>query len=169
VITLGRLASEEDVILPEVYEEVPLIRTNRGGDITVHSPGQLLIYPVIDISRSLRSLSGYIDLLEEFAVRALNEEGVKAQRTSRRGVWVGGKKIAFIGVSAKRWVTYHGIAVNINNDLNLFNGINPCGENDIKVTSVYEETGKEADIPSMKKLFIEKFKETFSEWTEKTR
>ncbi|MDP8299542.1 MAG: lipoyl(octanoyl) transferase LipB [Candidatus Tantalella remota] len=160
VVTLGRLADEKGVFDPDYFNAngIPVIRTSRGGDVTCHVPGQLVIYPIVDLRARGKRISGYIDLLEDMVCCSLEELKVPASRIDgKRGVWVHGKKIAFIGIAVKRWVTYHGIAVNISNDITPFSHMHPCGEKEISVTSAEECLGEDLDMGRVKKIFIEHF------------
>ena len=165
VVTLGRIDDGKGMIDRSFFEDnkIPVISAGRGGQITCHMPGQLVIYPVIDLAGKKKDVSFYIDRLEEAASVALEQLGVPAvYNGERRGVWVGGYKIAFIGIAVKRWVTYHGIAVNINNDLESFRHMHPCGESDIRVTSAREQLGRVLDMAEVKKVFADGFREILS-------
>ncbi len=159
VISLGRVGKRESITSESFFEGkgTPVIVSSRGGEITYHAPGQLVLYPIIDLSRKKRDISFYIDFLEKTAVNSLKRLAVEAERTTRRGVWTKGKKIAFIGIALKRWVTFHGIAVNINCDIEPFSYIHPCGESDIRVTSAKEELGREIPMDEVKRTFTEEF------------
>ncbi|MBD3426006.1 MAG: lipoyl(octanoyl) transferase LipB [Candidatus Omnitrophica bacterium] len=161
VVTLGRIDSGEGLVDRRFFSDrrIPVLSTSRGGNITIHMPGQLVLYPVIDLSDKKKDVSFYIDFLEKTVSRALNRFGVPAERTpERRGVWVSGRKIAFTGIGVKRWVTYHGSSVNINNDLEPFRHIYPCGEQDIQVTSAKEFLGQKLDMDEVKRVFREEFR-----------
>jgi len=135
--TLGTSASEQDVLSREVDgETIAVYPTGRGGEVTYHGPGQLLCYVVADLSHS-QDLHQHIWRLEEVIIRTLAALGVSGQRDDRGiGVWVDGLKIAAAGVRCRRWVVWHGIALNINPNLNHFKGIVPCGMRDAPVTSL---------------------------------
>lgn len=168
VLTLGRIQKKEDIVSDIFFKEknIPIILSNRGGAVTYHSPGQLVIYPIVDLREAkAMDISKYIDLLENITAAALNSLGVPTEPNGqRRGVWAFGKKIAFIGIGVRRWVTFHGLSVNINNDIEPFGYIHPCGERDIKVTSAKALLGRELDISVVKERFMEFFtKEAFSE------
>ena len=165
VVTLGRIDDGKGMIDRSFFEDnkIPVISAGRGGQITCHMPGQLVIYPVIDLAGKKKDVSFYIDRLEEAASVALEQLGVPAvYNGERRGVWVSGYKIAFSGIAVKRWVTYHGIAVNINNDLESFRHMHPCGESDIRVTSAREQLGRVLDMAEVKKVFADGFREILS-------
>lgn len=159
VVTLGRLSREEDIDRGFFESKgIDVLKTARGGKNTFHGPGQLLLYPIIDIGEKEKDIAFYIDFLERTVARALDLLGVPASRLeARRGVWVGGKKIAFIGVALKKWVTYHGVAININNGTEPFRHMSPCGERDITVTSAKEYLGHEVDMARAKTVFSEVF------------
>lgn len=165
VLTLGRLSSEESIIDRSYFDEkgIDVLKTRRGGKITYHAPGQIVLYPVIDLRERRRDVSFYIDFLERTVSRSLFHLGVTIDENSERGVWAGGRKIAFIGIGVKSWVTYHGVSVNINNSLEAFSKIAPCGEKDIKVTSVKECLDEEVDLRRTKKIFADQFARDFEE------
>jgi len=166
VVTFGRFWDKKNVIDKQYFriKKVPFLFTSRGGKVTYHAPGQLVIYPVIDLKDKKRDIAFYIDFLEKVIAKSLNRLGVPAARVKgKRGVWVSEKKIAFIGISLKNWVTYHGAAVNINNDITAFSRINPCGEDNIKVISAAEYLGRELDIRAVKQVFTEQFIKSFEE------
>jgi len=168
VVTLGRV-SEEGAYDVEHFERtgVPVVKTGRGGKNTYHAPGQLVVYPFVDLKKKKKDISRYIDVLEVSCAGALNKLGVPAAgNLKRRGVWVGEEKIAFIGIAVKKWVTYHGISVNINNDIEAFSFMDPCGESDIRVTSAREVLGRELDMIEVKKVFSSELTRGMEEeWT----
>ena len=118
---------------------IEVVRTNRGGDITYHGPGQIVGYPIVHIGRQ-RDLHAYLRDLEEVLIRTVAHFGVEAgRREGKTGIWVENRKVAAIGVAVKTWVTYHGFALNVEPDLEHFNGIVPCGITDGTVTSLARE------------------------------
>jgi lipoyl(octanoyl) transferase len=146
VITLGRGALESNVTAPpELLEAsgVRVVPVERGGDVTYHGPGQLVGYPIIDLTRHKQDLHWYLRQLEEVLIRTLNAFGVVGKRLSGyTGVWVDDRKIASIGVHVTRWVTSHGFALNVCTDLRDFELIVPCGIDAVQMTSIANETGK---------------------------
>lgn len=148
VLTVGRNASEDGVRADatalaslgiEVFE-VP-----RGGDVTWHGPGQLVGYPVVALDRVGRDLHRWLRMLEEALIRALARHGIVSERSpGRTGVWVGERKIASIGVAVRRWVGYHGFALNVRPDLSGFSLIHPCGLKGVQMTSMALERGDQA-------------------------
>jgi len=161
VVTLGRTAGEGSVFDRAFFEgkRVPVIPTGRGGQNTYHGHGQLVLYPILKLEEGRKDIGLYIDLLEKTITRSLDRLGVPARRApGRRGVWLGEKKIAFIGIAVRKWVTFHGAAVNINNDITPFEHMHPCGEEGIRVTSVREYKGAEVDFAEVKKVFTDQFR-----------
>ncbi len=144
-LTLGRASHERNLLLP--LEELErrgfcVAHVDRGGDVTLHAPGQLVVYPVVDLKAMGRDLGAYLRKLEQASVAFLRDFDIVARGDEgRRGVWVGDEKIASIGIGVSRWVTYHGVAVNIATDLSLFKVIRPCGL-DVRMTSVEQLTGQ---------------------------
>jgi len=120
-------------------EGIEVVKTNRGGDITYHGPGQIVGYPIINLDRR-RDLHGYLRDLEEVLIRTVAQLGLTAQRREgKTGIWIEDRKIAAIGVAVKSWITYHGFALNVCPDLRHFQGIVPCGITDGTVTSLASE------------------------------
>ncbi len=144
---------------------IEFVRIERGGDITFHGPGQLVAYPIIDLQRHHLGVKDYVNMLEEAVIRTIAHYGITGERVEgATGVWIdkglpGERKICAIGVKCTRFVTMHGLALNINTDLHYFGAINPCGFIDKGVTSVRQETGKEADMQEAKELFAAHFRE----------
>jgi lipoate-protein ligase B len=165
VITLGRQGKEEDILVsPEFLhqKEISLFRVNRGGRVTFHGPGQLVAYPILDLSLDQKDIHQYIRNLEKVVIRSLDRLGIEGGSISGyTGVWVGKKKIASIGIGVKRWVTYHGLSLNVNIDLSYFSLINPCGLNEYGVTSLAEILASKVKMDTMKSLFINSFCEVF--------
>jgi lipoate-protein ligase B len=124
---------------------------SRGGDITYHGPGQLVGYPILDLNKLNRDVHKYLRNLEEMIILALQDFDIMAvRRKGLAGVWVSGKKIASIGVGIKRWITYHGFALNVNTDLSYFQMIVPCGIEGVSVTSMKEMIGEKEDLDIIK-------------------
>jgi len=131
VVTLGRNARRENILAaPEVMARagIEVVETDRGGDVTYHGPGQLVGYPIFDLREWKRDVTAYVRGIEEAIIGALSGFGLKGERVEGcTGVWVGGAKLAAIGVHISRWVTTHGFALNIDTDLSYFRYIVPCG------------------------------------------
>ncbi len=139
VLTLGRLADEKNMLIDEkelVKQGIGIHHIDRGGDITLHAPGQLVIYPILDLGNFGKDLRRYLHRLEQVAIDLLGDFDIVASRFSgQTGVWTGGKKIASVGIGVRKWIAFHGLAVNVNTDLNLFSMIKPCGL-DVEMTSI---------------------------------
>lgn len=145
VVTLGRGWQPASLPLPTAELErrgIAVFEIERGGDVTWHGPGQLVGYPILDLGGHRQDLHWYLRELEGALIDALAEVGVTAERRpGYTGVWTGGRKIASIGVHVKQWVTFHGFALNVVNDLSAFDLIVPCGIQDVVMTSVARESG----------------------------
>ncbi|RVE54346.1 hypothetical protein evm_000831 [Chilo suppressalis] len=137
-------------------------KTNRGGLITFHGPGQLVVYPIINLKHFKSSVKWYVHSLEETVIQMCDKLGIKAQRSPHTGVWVDDNKIAAIGIHASRYVTTHGISLNCDNDLSWFDYIDPCGIEDKGVTSLTKETGIKCSTEKMSPIFLKHFENTFS-------
>ena len=143
-------------------------KINRGGDITYHGPGQIVAYPILDLENFFTDIHKYLRLLEESVIKTLAEFNIKGERSKgETGVWIDvgtpyARKICAMGVRASRWVTMHGLAFNINTDLQYFDYIIPCGIQDKSVTSLNKEVGKERlEVEPIKNLLTQHFFELF--------
>jgi lipoyl(octanoyl) transferase len=171
VYTLGKSGEGSNLLISdETLKRInaTYCRTNRGGDITYHGPGQIVVYPIFNLEAFGITLKEYIHKLEGIIIKFLESHGIKADRLEgATGVWLDvrvkgrERKICAIGVRASRFVTMHGLAFNINTDLNYFSYINPCGFIDKGVTSLQVEQGKQIDIEivkaNLKQLFASEF------------
>lgn len=145
VITLGRDSRKADLSRTTGVE---VHRITRGGGVTYHGPGQLVLYPVFDLARRGRDLRKFIRDLEEGIIRTLAGYGLAGKRRPKyTGVWIGDRKIASIGVAVSQWISYHGAAINLTTDLTKFHMIDPCGLPPETMTSLQKETGKVATPP----------------------
>lgn len=161
VYTLGKNANE-DHLLQSRDQSVDVFNIERGGDITFHGPGQLVGYPILDLSNYKKSVSWYMRTLEQVLIDTLIEFKIIAQRNDGlTGVWVGDEKIAALGVRISRWVTMHGFALNVNPDLSFYDGIIPCGIFDHGVTSMEQLLGETQNNDNVKNMVIEKFNKYF--------
>jgi lipoate-protein ligase B len=156
VFTIGRGGKQEHLLH---RGNIPFHRTSRGGDITYHGPGQIVVYPLIDLrSRLRRDVHVYLRRLERTAILALKGFGISAKRKPPwTGVWIGHKKIASIGVAVRRGITYHGLALNVSTDLAYFNRIIPCGLPWAEVTSMERELGREIPLAQAKEELTRNF------------
>jgi lipoate-protein ligase B len=152
VITCGRGTHIENIFNPD---NIPVVEVERGGDVTYHGPGQLVCYPIIKLEEHKRDLHGYLRNLEEAVIQTLAEFDIEASRKPGwTGVWVGEKKICSVGVAVKKWVTYHGFALNINPDLAMFSAINPCGLPSETMTSMAALTNKTITKTSVQAVLV---------------
>lgn len=166
VYTLGvRRGAKDHLIWDEQTlnaKGIAVHQSNRGGDITYHGPGQLTAYLIMDLGK-LRDLRAFLRLMEDWLIRIVAEFGLTAQRREgKTGIWIEQRKIAAIGVAVKTWVSYHGFALNVNNDLAPFSGIVPCGIVDGTVTSLKQELKTDVDMTEVKKVVSQTFFQTFS-------
>ncbi len=170
VYTLGKSGDEKNLLIKK--EDLHTIQAsyhaiNRGGDITYHGPGQLVVYPVIDLENFFTDIHQYMRLLEEAVIQTLQEFQISAGRIKGlTGVWIdfengAPRKICALGVKTSRWVTMHGLAFNVNTDLNYFNHIVPCGIDDKAVTSLQKEMGARLPMEQVKSILKEKIVSLF--------
>jgi lipoate-protein ligase B len=123
---------------------IPVIPTDRGGDITFHGPGQLIVYPILHLAENRLSVPELVSGLEEVMIRTIGRWKIVGERSSvNHGVWVNGKKIGSIGIHIRKSVSIHGMALNVNNDLEPFEWIHPCGLSEVAMTSLRRECGKD--------------------------
>ena len=167
VFTVGRNASRGDLLVEESWlaeRGVEVAECDRGGQMTYHGPGQLVVYPVIDLNPDRRDLRAYVHDLQEVIVRTAAEYGVAARpetESDRIGVWVGGSKLASIGVHVSRWLTTHGLALNVNTDLEFFGAIVPCGLPQVRMCSIESLTGKAQPVEEVAAACARHFAEVF--------
>ena len=166
IFTVGRTGEMDNVLVTNdvlFASGLKVLRTDRGGDVTYHGPGQLIAYPIIDLKSASGDLHAYLRDLEEAAIRFLDIYSVRGERIAdKTGVWVAGKKIASVGVGASNWVTFHGLSININCDLHFFSMINPCGMKDVEMTSLARIKGEAISMSEAKKYLLENLKGVFS-------
>jgi len=163
VITIGRRGSRCNILKPDSFLKargIDVLDVDRGGDVTYHCPGQLVAYPIFKLEGGAKDIHGFLDFLEEVGISFLARFGVNAvTRPGLRGVWVDRKKIGSIGIGVKKWVTYHGIAININPDPEPFSFIKPCGIDGVEITSLEELLGEKVYINDAKDRLREAFEE----------
>jgi len=144
---------------------IEVFKSNRGGDITYHGPGQIVGYPIISL-QDRKDLHAYLRDIEEVVIRTLSRFGLQsARREGKTGIWLETRKICAIGVAVRSWVTYHGFALNVDPDMNHFNGIVPCGITDGTVTSLSNELGYSINIDEVKAALAVEFKEVLANTT----
>ena len=158
VLTLGKHGKDTNLLVSEESlraQGIECIRIERGGDITYHGPGQLVVYPIINLERYSLGVKAYVNLLEEAVIRYLKTHGIHGKRIEgASGVWVESVdkidcKICAVGIKCSRFVSMHGFALNVTTDLSAFKRINPCGFTDRGVTSIQQETGKSLSLESV--------------------
>ncbi len=164
-ITIGRGSDVANVLVSdEVLAKRGVVKyeVERGGDVTFHGPGQQIIYPIMNLENRGRDLHKFLRDLEEVVINFLRNYDIQGERISgKTGVWVDGKKICAIGIAVKRWVSYHGLALNLDTDLSYFQLINPCGFAPDSVTSLTEITGRPIDGNRVFFLIANAIEETF--------
>lgn len=170
VYTLGKSGDEANMLISAIQlqaKHAEFVKVNRGGDITYHGPGQLVVYPIIDMANFGLGVKDYVDRLEEVVIRTIEEYGIKGERLEgATGVWIEAhtpraRKICAIGIRCSRFVTMHGFALNVNTDLNYFHYINPCGFRDKGVTSIAQELGREISLQEVKERVKHHFVDLF--------
>jgi len=170
VFTLGKSGAESNLLMSQEFlhqKGIEYYKSNRGGDITFHGPGQIVGYPILDLEQFELGVKQYIDALEEVIIKTLKDYKIESERLEgSTGVWLDTKgtnprKICAIGVKASRYVTMHGFAFNINTDMNYYSYINPCGITDKTVTSLQNELGKSIDLEEVKSKIKNYFVEVF--------
>ncbi|MDP0500018.1 MAG: lipoyl(octanoyl) transferase LipB [Verrucomicrobiota bacterium JB022] len=167
VYTLGaRPGADQHLLWDEATRAtagVEVVKINRGGDVTFHGPGQLVGYAFLDLTERGRDLHAYLRQLEEALIQALAGFGLEAgRREGKTGIWLAERKIAAIGVAVRRWVTYHGFALNVSTDLRYFGGIVPCGITDGSVTSLEAELGQPVDAKAVAEAVTTSFWRQFA-------
>lgn len=166
VVTLGRNAREENLLVPEALLKargVELFEAGRGGDVTYHGPGQVVGYPIVEIPEDRRDVHRYVRDLEEVMIRVCARHGFEARRIpGKSGTFVGEDKIGAIGVRISRWVTSHGFAFNVNTNLSGFDLIVPCGLKDQGVTSLKKLLGRDVAVDDVREELAAEFVEVFA-------
>lgn len=170
VFTTGLRAGAEAHLLwneeERSREGVALVKSNRGGDITYHGPGQIVGYPIVSL-QTRRDLHAYLRCLEQLLIDSVKSFGLDAtRREGKTGIWIGQRKVAAIGVAVKRWVAYHGFALNVNTNLSHFGGIIPCGigASDGTVTSLQAELGHDIPLGEVKRVIGRQFQLTWADF-----
>lgn len=175
VYTLGKSGSEQNLLIDQIQmraKNASFYKTDRGGDITYHGPGQIVGYPIFDLESFGIGIRKYIFMLEECIISTLSHYAIKGDRiTGASGVWIDPgvqgrtRKICAIGVKTSRYVTMHGFAFNVNTDLSYFSYINPCGFTDRSVTSLALEKKRNMDLEEVKNILLDSIKKIFQvEW-----
>jgi lipoyl(octanoyl) transferase len=168
VYTLGKNADEKNILPIARTSGASFHHISRGGDVTFHGPGQLVVYPIIDLQDFNMGVRAYVSALENIGIDLCASYGIEAKASDEEGVWVDygtpkARKIMAIGIKVSRYITMHGIAFNVNTDLNYFSFIIPCGIPNKGVTSLQRELGREVDMQEFKERYVEVFKRYFYE------
>ena len=170
VYTIGRNGNKDNIKFDNAFlsqNNVDFYESSRGGDITFHGIGQLVMYPILDLENFFTDLRKYMRYLEELVIQTLKQYGICSTRIDGlTGVWIrdskGDRKISALGVKMSRWVTMHGLALNVNTDLSYFNKIVPCGISDKGVTSIKNELGYEVSLSEVEKFMMQSFENVFN-------
>ncbi|MAZ35946.1 lipoyl(octanoyl) transferase LipB [Salibacteraceae bacterium] len=172
VYTLGKSGDESNLLAEQdTLKELGITyhKINRGGDITHHGPGQLVAYPILDLEKFFTDIHKYLRYLEEAVILTLKDYGINAGRyEGYTGVWLEAKdplkvrKICAMGIRCSRWITMHGLALNVNNDLSFFKNIIPCGIEDKQVTSIEKELGRKVDITEVSNKLLHHLSKLFN-------
>jgi lipoate-protein ligase B len=164
-LTIGKSGKISNLLVTQdelTSQGVSLFFTDRGGDVTYHGPGQLVVYPILDLNNHGKDIHRYIFNLQEVVIRTLSDFGIQARRDEKYiGVWVNDEKIAAIGVAVHKWITMHGLALNVDPQLEHFNLINPCGIRDKGVTSMRRLLKRDASMGEVLERIVEHFGEVF--------
>lgn len=164
VLTLGRMTKQESLLYTKeeiIQKGVGVYSIDRGGDITLHAQGQLIVYPILDLNNFGRDLKDFMQKLEQVAVDFLKDFGILAiSIPGKRGVFVSRDKIISMGIGVKKWVCFHGVGINVNTDLNLFLLIKPCGL-DVQMTSIQKQLGRQISMDQVKISWINHFQRVF--------
>jgi len=165
VFTLGYRGGLDNLKISSDYlkkSHIDLVETRRGGNITYHGPGQLIAYPIVSLDKTKLNIPRLINLLEEVMLQTALDFGVKAKRSQKNpGIWLKEKKLGSVGISVRRWISSHGLALNINPDLTPFSWINPCGLQNITTTSIAQESEISPEITSARKHLTKHLTELF--------
>ena len=166
VFTLGRRGGAENLFVSEAFLEesgIAVTQVERGGNITYHGPGQLVVYPIIDLEAAKISVVDFVNALEEVMLQTVEVWGIKAGRNStNHGIWVGDQKLGSIGIALRRGVSFHGLALNVNLDLTPFSWIQPCGLQGVQMTSLAQELSGAVSIAEVRKVIKNKFASVFN-------
>ena len=165
VFTVGRRGKLNDVVIsPDALKQsgIPMVHIERGGNLTFHAPGQLVVYPIIDLREVNLRVTDYVDRLEEVMIRTAAQWNIPAERNSLgRGVWVGKRKLGSLGIAIRHGVTFHGFALNVNVSLEPFEWIRPCGLPHITMTSMQEERGTSITVKEVRRSLKDCFQTVF--------
>lgn len=166
VFTLGRRGGDENLLVSESFLEksgISVVQVERGGDITYHGPGQLIVYSIMDLHTARIGVVEFVEALEKVMLKTVAFWGIKAERNPiNRGIWVGNQKLGSIGIALRKGVSFHGLALNVNLDLTPFSWIQPCGLQDVQMTSMKQESSRKISMRKVRKSIKENFESVFS-------
>lgn len=158
VFTLGRRGVKQHIQVSEAFlqeQNVSLVQTERGGEVTYHGPGQLVFYPIVNLHKAKYTVTQYVNVLEELMCRVAAKYGVTVARDVRNaGVWAGDRKVGSIGIALRKGVTYHGLALNVSLDLTPFSWVSPCGLTGVSMSSLENELGAPLNLSQVKDAMI---------------
>ena len=165
VFTLGRRGGVANLNVSRSFlagRNIEIVHVERGGDITYHGPGQMVVYPVVSLRNMGLGVLSYVEGLEEIMIRTMEGWGIKGRRNStNRGAWVGMRKIGSIGIAVRRSISFHGLALNVNTDLEPFTWVNPCGLQDVMITSMQQQLGKVIPMKEVKQAARQHMQDVF--------
>lgn len=165
VFTLGRRGGLDHLKIPEAFltsQDMKIVHVERGGDITYHGPGQLVIYPILDLRADHWRVVSFVEALEELMLRLARDWGVQAERKAlNRGIWVGNNKLGSLGIAVRRSISFHGLALNVNTDIEPFKWIDPCGLTGVAVTSMQRLIGHEIDMQAVRERAMSHIQDIF--------
>ena len=176
VFTLGRRGGRECMLVSDEFLEkigVQVIQVERGGNITFHGPGQLVVYPIVDLQSAGIKVVDFVSGLEEVMLRTVENWGITAERNAaNRGIWVGPHKMGSIGIAVRRGISFHGLALNVHTDLTPFSWIQPCGLQNVAMTTMQQETAHKLSMQQVRAFLKTQFERVFGikfvkrEWVE---
>jgi len=165
VFTLGRRGGRECILVSDEFLEktgVQVIQVERGGNITFHGPGQLIVYPIVDLQSARIKVVDFVSALEEVMLRTAANWDITAERNpANRGIWVGPNKMGSIGIAVRRGISFHGLALNVHTDLAPFSWIEPCGLQDVSMTTMQQETTNQFSMPQVRAVLKKQFETVF--------
>ena len=166
VLTLGRHANAGNIMVSRGFLErhgVELVKVERGGEVTYHGPGQIICYPVINLRDRRLSVGEYVSRLEQVMLDVVADFGISSSRNSKNhGIWLGKQKLGSVGIAVRHGISYHGLALNVNPDLEPFSWINPCGMSDVTMTSMEEITRERIQVEDIESSMIHHINRVFS-------
>lgn len=165
VFTLGRRGGRECMLVTEEFLEkagIQVIQVERGGNITFHGPGQLVVYPIVDLHAARIKVVDFVSGLEEVMLGTTENWGIDAERNpANRGIWVGSHKMGSIGIAVRRGISFHGLALNVHTDLTPFSWIQPCGLQNVAMTTMQQETTQKISIRQVRRVLKKQFETVF--------